>query len=124
MSTTFGVLKPTHTKINNLEDWEELEEKTVPVALRSFDGKLRVTWLNEIAPLLPSTPKVYPLDNTAQGIETIEDLLAIEKPVNPYNAFGRKPHPMDFDTKEEYLIRIGRWRRWEEKENNKNHEKE
>lgn len=39
------------------------------------------------------------------------------KEKNPYACFGRKPHIMDFDDKDEYLDRLAKWQEWEEKNN-------
>ena len=36
---------------------------------------------------------------------------------NPHAAFGRKPHIMDFDTRDEYLDRLSKWELWEERNN-------
>ena len=36
---------------------------------------------------------------------------------NPYDCFGRKPHIMDFDDKDEYLDRLSKWQLWEEENN-------
>lgn len=57
MSTTFGVIVPSH-------------DEPVEVAYRSRT----IHWTNELAPLLPDETPVIPLDNTAQGIETIGDI--------------------------------------------------
>lgn len=40
------------------------------------------------------------------------------KELNPYACFGRKPHIMDFEDKDEYLHRLANWQEWEEKHNN------
>jgi hypothetical protein len=57
MSTTFGIIIP--------QTGQEIE-----VAFRTH----YVRWENPIAHLLPNETKVYPLDNTAQGIYTIGDI--------------------------------------------------
>lgn len=70
MSTTFGVLKPNVAldKFN--------EDELIPIAHRwgKAGGGVNVNWLNDLAPLLSDETKVYPLDNTSQGVETIGDL--------------------------------------------------
>ena len=48
----------------------------VPVARRS--GK-SITWLNPLAPLLNPETKVYPIDNSHQGIYTISDILKYQE---------------------------------------------
>lgn len=42
-------------------------------------GKCAVSWLNSLAPYLPIDTPVYPTDNSAQGVETIEDLIELNK---------------------------------------------
>lgn len=66
MSTIFAVIA----------DREEIE-----VALRHGigNGKVAITWLNPLAPLLNPDIKVEPTDNTAQGVETIGDLIKLQK---------------------------------------------
>lgn len=61
MSTTFGVRIP----MENQND-----EVTVEVAFRS-NG---IRWKNNLAQYLPDETPVIPMDNTAQGIETIGDI--------------------------------------------------
>lgn len=36
---------------------------------------------------------------------------------NPYACFGRKPHIMDFEDKDEYILRLAAWQEWEETQN-------
>lgn len=46
----------------------------------------------------------------------ISDLMGYVEsiyPKNPFNCFGRKPHPMDFESTEEYRERIEEWQKWE-----------
>ena len=57
MSTTFGVKIPKTKEI-------------VEVAFRTH----YIRWENPLAQLLPDKTKVYPLDNSAQGIYTIGDI--------------------------------------------------
>jgi len=63
MSTTFGVKIKT-------------SEAHVVVARRVGvgNGKVEITWTNEVAHLLPDDTEVEPLDNSAQGIHTIGDI--------------------------------------------------
>lgn len=74
MSTTFGIL------ISG-EDFELDEYGDIPECIRDYvdfeevafrGGGIR--WINPIASKLSDETKVYPLDNTAQGIFTIGDL--------------------------------------------------
>lgn len=67
MSTTFCVLKPG-------------SKKYVPIAYRSGSGfgKVNITWKNELAEILPEETKVYPIDNTAQGVYTMGDLKRLK----------------------------------------------
>ena len=68
MSTTFGV------KARSLL-YEE--DDIIEVAYRGYGY---VKWLNPLAQLLPLNTKVIPLDNSPQGILTIEDIyFAINK---------------------------------------------
>jgi len=80
MSTTFGIvikngelleLPPQEggLDISNRLDRDELE--IVEVAFRSSYWR----WKNPLAPHLPPRTKVYPLDNTPQGIYTIADII-------------------------------------------------
>ena len=77
MSTTFGikinkeVLRNPYMK--NPEDFSDSineDEIITPIAFRS--GGIRFT--NPIAHLLPDELEVIPMDNSAQGIETIGDI--------------------------------------------------
>jgi hypothetical protein len=80
MSTIFGILKSGGEIIleddclpNGYED-EDFEI----VAFRGNTNGIR--WKSEIAKYLPSSMKVYALDNSAQGIYTIGDIIKeIEK---------------------------------------------
>lgn len=74
MSTTFGVY--IGTKTIELED-DCLPEDAdlddfVKIAFRGNSGGIWFT--NPIANLLSNDTKVFPLDNSAQGIYTIEDI--------------------------------------------------
>ena len=65
MSTIFAVKKEnTELDVNN-------ENSYVEVAFRTR----HIYWKNELAYLLPRKTKVIPIDNTAQGIETIGDII-------------------------------------------------
>jgi len=69
MSTTFAV--------------ETINGEKVEVAQRHGigNGKVQFTWLAKLHSLLPDSTPVIPIDNTAQGIETIGDIRkAINQP--------------------------------------------
>lgn len=80
MSTTFGIvikngelldLPPQEGGLpQNIKDEGNIE--IVSVAFRSSWG---ISWKNPIAPFLPPETKVYPLDNSHQGIYTIGDII-------------------------------------------------
>jgi len=76
MSTIFGVHR--ENKIIKLvddclsEDYENWDE-FIEVAYRGNSGLF--IWKNELSHLLPHETKVYPLDNSAQGIYTISDII-------------------------------------------------
>tara|TARA_R110000822_G_scaffold19451_1_gene63438 strand:- start:230 stop:457 length:228 start_codon:yes stop_codon:yes gene_type:complete len=65
MSTTFGV---------------QVGDELMPVARRNGigAGRVGITFTNPLARLLPSDTQVVPMDNTAQGVEMIGDLLYLE----------------------------------------------
>jgi len=65
MSTTFGV---------------QLGDELMPVARRNGigAGRVGITFTNPLVRLLPSDTQVVPMDNTAQGVETVGDLLYLE----------------------------------------------
>ena len=69
MSTTFGILKDG---CKNDRD----EDNYIKIAHRAGIGKDKVgiTWLNESHDVLSNDTKVHPLDNSAQGVETMGDL--------------------------------------------------
>jgi hypothetical protein len=75
MSTTFGILqtKVEHEKLVD-EDGDLLEyisrEIFEPVFFRGNNNR----WLKDWGKLLPDETKVYALDNTQQGIFTINDI--------------------------------------------------
>lgn len=76
MSTLFG-LYLLDEEIELVEDSlpEELWDKGDVFELVAFRGNFGGwLWKNPIAHLLPDNLKVYPLDNTAQGIYTIGDI--------------------------------------------------
>jgi len=75
MSTTFGIFKSGGEII--------LEDDCLPESyceddfeIVAFRGSGRLRWENEIAKFLPSNTKVYPLDNSAQGVYTIGDIIS------------------------------------------------
>ena len=65
MSTTFGV---------------QVGDELMPVARRNGigAGRVGITFTNPLARLLPSDTQVVPMDNTAQGVEMVGDLLYLE----------------------------------------------
>jgi len=66
MSTTFGI---------------EYGDEVIEIARRmgTGNGKVAIIWRNDLyRKLAPDTP-VIPLDNTYQGVETIFDLLVLER---------------------------------------------
>ena len=79
MSTQFGVLKPKYEKLR-----EDIDADTecagsnwgydlfILVAFRGNGGPFR--WEDETASIFANETKVYPLDNSAQGIFTIGDI--------------------------------------------------
>lgn len=80
MSTTFGVvikdgklldLPPQEDGLLLSQDLENCVE-IIEIAFRSSYG---FVWKNYLAPFLPLETKVYPLDNTPQGIYTIGDII-------------------------------------------------
>jgi hypothetical protein len=78
MSTIFGIvikdgkLLDLPPQENGLELSKDENTLIIEVAFRSSRG---MRWTNVIAQFLPSETKVYPLDNTPQGIYTIGDIL-------------------------------------------------
>ena len=66
MSTTFAI---------------EVKDKQVEVARRRGigNGEVIIIWLNELVELLPDSMPVIPIDNTAQGVETLGDLRYLHK---------------------------------------------
>ena len=81
MSTTFGIviknkelldLPPQENGlILPIDITDEDEVEIIYIAFRSSWGMI---WKNSLAKLLPDDIKVYPLDNTPQGIYTIKDI--------------------------------------------------
>jgi hypothetical protein len=78
MSTIFGIVVKNGKLLDlppqedGLELFEDENTSIIEVAFRSSRG---MRWTNVIAQFLPSETKVYPLDNTPQGIYTIGDIL-------------------------------------------------
>lgn len=78
MSTTFGIYKGEDEieledgmlPISFFEDDDTIEEMFIKVAFR---GNTYDYWKNDLAPYLSDDIKLYPLDNSAQGIFTIGD---------------------------------------------------
>ena len=59
----------------------EVKDKQVEVARRRGIGKgeVAIIWLNDLVELLPDSMAVIPIDNTAQGVETLGDLRYLHK---------------------------------------------
>ena len=79
MSTTFGILIKDG-KLLDLTQSEDIdieinEEETVVIEVAYRGNKTGFLWKNSLAPFLPPKTKVYPLDNIAQGVFTIGDIL-------------------------------------------------
>lgn len=80
MSTTFGIIikdgdelldLPQTEDVLNIEESDDID--IVEVYFRgNFGGGY---WVNKLAQFLPKETKVYALDNTAQGIYTIGDIV-------------------------------------------------
>ena len=78
MSTTFGVYKgEDEIELEDgmlpssfFDDDDTIDEMFIKVAFR---GRLIDYWTNDLAPFLSDDTKIYPLDNSAQGIYTIGD---------------------------------------------------
>lgn len=75
MSTRFGVYICREDG-NKVEDRPEFqtEDNFIDLAFRGNGTGIR--WTNGLAVFLPVETKVYPLDNNAQGIFTIGDIIA------------------------------------------------
>jgi len=73
MSTTFGISRLGKIYENDEDDFIlEDGDEMVEVAFRG--NRTGIRWSNSVAHLLPDETKVYPLDNSAQGIYTIGDI--------------------------------------------------
>lgn len=80
MSTTFGVYKGEYEieleddmlPSSFFYDDDTIDEEFIKVALIG-NYKPTTRWLNDLAPYLSDDTKIYPLDNSAQGIFTIGD---------------------------------------------------
>jgi hypothetical protein len=74
MSTTFGIskLKQDIELVDDCltEQWED--DDFIEVAFRGNGTGIR--WTNDLVEFLPDDLKVYPLDNSAQGIYSIGDI--------------------------------------------------
>ena len=84
MSTTFGIIikdgkelidlpQPEDNIVTIPEDTEDTYYDVEEVYFRSNSNG--GYWVNKLAQLLPKNTKVYALDNTPQGVFTIEDLI-------------------------------------------------
>ena len=78
MSTTFGIPQRKVSIDNLCDDQGNLLDYIDPSFFEKIfyrgNGGLGTRWLNNIARLLPDDTRVYPLDNSAQGIFTIGDI--------------------------------------------------
>lgn len=75
MSTTFGIHREGK-KIELIDDDLPSEHDDYNFLEVAFRGnRTGIRWLNELAPFLPPETLVYPLDNSAQGIYTIGDII-------------------------------------------------
>lgn len=72
MSTMFGLCKIDFELEDDNIPEKFINEEFFEIAFRGNRGQ--IYWKNEIAEFLPDTLKVYPLDNTAQGLYTIGDI--------------------------------------------------
>ena len=80
MSTTFGVYKGKDAieldddmlPVSFFEDDDIVDDMFIKVAFRG-NYKATTRWLNDLTPFLSDEVKIYPLDNSAQGIYTIGD---------------------------------------------------
>lgn len=80
MSTTFGVykgedeieLEDDMLPSSFFEDDDTIDEEFIKAAFRG-NYKATTRWLNDLALFLSDDIKIYPLDNSAQGIYTIGD---------------------------------------------------
>ena len=78
MSTIFVLIKekiiPTLTEFGELKNMSD--DDYIEIAIRGNKGY--ISWKNNfdiIAPYIFPNTRVYPIDNTPQGIFTIEDLI-------------------------------------------------
>lgn len=82
MSTTFGIIIK-NGKLLDLPPQEDglilpqeiKDEDNIEIVNVAFRGSWGILWKNPIAPFLPPETKVYPLDNSHQGIYTIGDII-------------------------------------------------
>ena len=87
MSTTFGIIIK-NGKLLNLPIEEDIleedilnessyfqEENSVVVIEVAYRSSAGIIWRNHLAQFLPVDTRVYPLDNTPQGIYTIGDII-------------------------------------------------
>ncbi len=74
MSTTFGILqiKVEHEKLID-EDGALLDYISREIFEPVFFRGRNCVWLNNLAEHIDENTRVYPLDNTPQGIYTIKD---------------------------------------------------
>lgn len=72
MSTTFGIYRHPGS-IELIDDClpQKYEDEDFTVVARRSNG---MRWEGLVAALLPDDTKVYPLDNSAQGVYTIGDI--------------------------------------------------
>ncbi len=76
MSTKFGIPRAVIIQAIVLENDSLpggfIESDFIEIAFRNNIGAFR--WLSDIAAHIPDDTKIYPLDNSAQGIFTIGDV--------------------------------------------------
>lgn len=83
MSTTFGIIIKDGDELLDLPQTEDVlnieESDNIDIVEVYFRGNFGGGyWMSKLAQFLPNDTKVYALDNTAQGIYTIGDLLKEE----------------------------------------------
>ena len=87
MSTTFGVPQ-RQVELNKLIDEDGDLHDYIDTSFFEkvfFRSMSHSRWLNSLAERLPEDTKVFPLDNTAQGIYTIKDIKEYLKKENETN---------------------------------------
>ena len=59
----------------------KVKDKQVEIARRRGigNGEVAIIWLNDLVEIIPDETPVIPIDNTAQGVETLGDLRYLHK---------------------------------------------